>query len=65
MFVGIQRDIEKVNLPINWNPRLIKHKAADMAIITLLLFQMAKLESSVSTYLGKRVVAWKPSKHRN
>jgi hypothetical protein len=39
--------------------------AAEMAKITLLLSQMAKLESSVSTYLWKRVVAWKPCKHRN
>jgi hypothetical protein len=39
--------------------------AAEMAIITLLLSQMAKLESSMSTYLGKRVVAWKPWRHRN
>jgi hypothetical protein len=37
--------------------------AAEMAIITLLLSQIAKLESSMSTYLGKRVVAWKPCKH--
>ncbi len=39
--------------------------AEEMAIITLLLSQMAKLESSISTYLGKRVIAWKPCKHRN
>jgi hypothetical protein len=42
--------IEEVDLPVNWNPRLITQMAAEMAIITLLLSQMAKLESSISTY---------------
>ena len=42
--------IEEVDLPANWNPRLITHMAAEMAIITLLLSQMAKLKRSISTY---------------
>jgi hypothetical protein len=41
----------EVNLPASWNPKLITHMAAEMAIITLLLSQMAKLESSINTYL--------------
>jgi len=49
--------MEEVNLPANWNPRLITHMAEEMAIITLLWSQMAKLESSISKHLRKRVVA--------
>jgi len=57
--------IEEVNLPANWNPRLVNHMVAEMAKMILFLSQMAKLKSSISTYLGKRVVAWKHDKHRN
>ena len=39
--------------------------AEEMAIITLLLSQMAELENSVSTYLGKEAVAWKPWENIN
>jgi hypothetical protein len=37
---------------------LIAHRPVAMAIITLFLSQMATLENSISTYFGKRVVAW-------
>jgi hypothetical protein len=38
---------------------------AEIAMITLLLSQMAKLERSMSTYLAKRVVTWNPWGHGN
>ena len=48
---GDSKGIEKVNLPANWNPRLINHMAEEIAIIILLLSQIAKLESSISKIL--------------
>ena len=59
--------IEQVNLPANWNPRLITHMATEMAIITLFLSQMAKLESSISTYFWEECRLMEPmgTAHRN
>ena len=57
--IKIQGPGENLNSPCNWNDKLVTHTAPAIATITLFLFQMAKLEWSISIYFRKIHVAQK------
>ena len=53
MFVGVQRDGDTgENPPSNRNEVLVAHIMPTVTAIPLFLFQMAKLNSSISIYFG-------------
>jgi hypothetical protein len=61
--VRIMIEIQGRNSPCNRNDKLLTHAAPAIATTTLFLFQMAKLEWSISIYFGKLVVAHLHAEH--
>ena len=55
----IMIEIQGRNSPCNRNDKLVTHTAPAIATTTLFLFQMAKLEWSISKYFGEIVVTQK------
>jgi len=52
-------EIQGENSPDNRSETLVTHIVVVIATITLFLFQMARLEGSISIYFGRIVVAQK------